>query len=142
MKLRTLVCVSVVFACVTTSHAAEPSTQPVVRVAVIGGMFETGFWEALSERYEQQTGVHVQLIAAGPKDNIDKAFKEHGGIDLIMMHASDTIINLVADGWAQDPQPWMRNDLVIVGPPEDPAGIKGMSDAAAALKKIADTKSL
>jgi tungstate transport system substrate-binding protein len=30
---------------------------------------------------------------------------------------------------------------VIVGPPEDPAGIKGMTDAAAALKKIATARS-
>ncbi len=56
------------------------------------------------------------------------------------MHASDTIINLVADGYALDPQPWMRNDLILVGPPEDPAGIKGMTDAPEALKKIALAK--
>jgi tungstate transport system substrate-binding protein len=31
----------------------------------------------------------------------------------------------------------MHNDFVILGPPGDPAGIKGMTDAAAALKKIA-----
>ncbi len=122
---------------------ANPTTHtgPSVRVAVIGGMFETGFWDALAQRYEQETGVHVELIAAGPKDHIDKAFKERGGIDLITMHACDTIVNLVADGYAMEPQPWMKNDLVIVGPPEDPARIRGMTDAAAALKKIADTKS-
>ncbi len=119
---------------------ATTSPGAVVRVAVIGGMFETGFWNALADRYEKQTGVQIRLIAAGPKDHIDKAFKEHGGIDLITMHSSDTIINLVADGYARDPQPWMKNDLVIVGPPDDPAGIKGMTDAAEALKKIAAVK--
>ena len=36
------------------------------------------------------------------------------------MHASDTIVNLVADGYAVDPQPWLKNDLVIVGPRDDP----------------------
>lgn len=122
---------------------SAPATRPsgvTVRTAVIGGMFETGFWDALAERYEKETGVHVQLISAGPKDQLDKAFKERGGIDVITMHASDTIINLVADGYATDPQPWLKNDLVIVGPASDPAGIKGMTDAAAALRKIADAK--
>jgi tungstate transport system substrate-binding protein len=57
------------------------------------------------------------------------------------MHASDTIINLVADGYAVDPQPWLKNDLVIVGPQADPAGIRGMTDAGAALKKIVDHRS-
>jgi ABC-type tungstate transport system permease subunit len=57
------------------------------------------------------------------------------------MHASDTVLNLVADGYAMDAQPWVRNDFVIVGPENDPAGIRGMTDAAEALRKIAKTKS-
>ena len=116
--------------------STPPPNGPTVRVAVIGGMVFTGFWNALAERYQRQTGVHVQLIAAGPKNDIVNIFRK-GDVDVITMHSSDTMLNLVADGYTMDPQPWMRNDLVIVGPPEDPAGIQGMTDAAAALKKIA-----
>jgi tungstate transport system substrate-binding protein len=120
---------------------AAPATQPrVVRVAVIGGMNETGFWDALAQRFERATGIHVEAVATGPKEGITGVFKQ-GGIDLITMHASDTIINLVADGWAMNPQPWVKNDMVIVGPTDDPAGIKGETDAAAALRKIAESKS-
>ena len=108
-----------------------------VRVAVIGGMVETGFWNSLAHRYFDQTGTHITLIASGPKGLIEHAFKANDSADLITMHASDTIINLVADGYCLDAQPWMRNDQIIVGPPSDPAGIRGMTDAAAALAKIA-----
>lgn len=122
---------------------APGANGPTVRVAVIGGMVETGFWNALADRYRDETGVTIQLIAAGPKDHLEHAFKDGiGGIDLITMHSSDTIMNLVADGYCIDPQPWMRNDLVIVGPPEDPAHIAGMKDAAAALSKIADAHAM
>jgi tungstate transport system substrate-binding protein len=38
-------------------------------------------------------------------------------------------------------RPWARNDMVIVGPKADPAGIRGMKNGAAALRKIAQTKS-
>ena len=131
----------------TTTESTEPTTRPhppttgpAVRVAVIGGMVDTGFWDALSIRFETETHIPVQLITTGQKDTISAIFR-HGGIDLITMHASDAIINLVADGYARDPQPWARNDMIIVGPPADPAGIKGTSDAAEALKKIALTKS-
>ena len=117
-----------------------PTTGPSVRVAVIGGMTFTGFWNDLAARYEQDRGVHVQLIATGEKNDIAAAFRK-GGVDVVTMHASDTVINLVADGYAMDPQPWMRNDLIIVGPPEDPAGVKGMTDVAAAMRKIAAAKS-
>jgi tungstate transport system substrate-binding protein len=101
-------------------------------------MVETGFWQALAERFEQSTGnrYKIEVVAVGPKHIIADAFRK-GQADLITMHASDTIINLVADGYAVDPQPWLKNDLVIVGPPDDPAGIRGMRSAAEALAKIA-----
>lgn len=117
-----------------------PTTGPSVRVAVIGGMVFTGFWSALAERYQHETGVYVDLIATGPKNDIVQVFRQ-GHVDVITMHSSDTMLNLVANGYTLDPQPWMRNDLIIVGPPEDPAGIKGMTDAAEALRRIAAAKS-
>jgi tungstate transport system substrate-binding protein len=123
-----------------------PTTGPSVRVAVIGGMVWTGFWGALADRYEAETGVRVDLIAAGPKNDIVGIFKKGAdgkadeGVDVITMHASDTMVNLTVNGYTLDPHPWLRNDLIIVGPPEDPAGIKGMTDAAAALWKIAAAK--
>lgn len=124
--------------------AATPPTAPapqpaVVRCAVIGGMMETDFWPALAGRFERATGVRVAVVASGPKEEIDAAFRK-GGVDLIVMHASDTVLNLVADGFAADPQPWARNDMVIVGPPDDPAGVKGETDAARALAKIGRAK--
>jgi tungstate transport system substrate-binding protein len=135
---------SAIVAMVASSAFAAPATQPAeqatTRCAVIGGMMETNFWPALAERFEKQSGLKVEVVASGPKEEIDKAFRK-GGVDLIVMHASDTMINLVADGFAADPQPWMRNDMLIVGPPDDPAGIKGEKDALTALKKIAAAKS-
>ena len=132
----------------TTFHGepiAPPARRPAgngpsLRVAVIGGMTFTGFWGDLALRYEQQHGTRLDLITTGEKNDIAYVFRT-GGVDVITMHACDTIVNLVVDGYALDPQPWLRNDLVIVGPPEDPAGIRGMTDAAAALTKIASARS-
>src|SRR6185436_40791 len=116
---------------------AQPTTQPaVVRCAVIDGMMDTDFWPQIAARFEKQTGIKVQTVAFGEKETLDLSFRD-GGIDLITMHSSDKIINLVADGLAMDPQPWCRNDLAIIGPTNDPAGIKGMASAADALRKLA-----
>jgi len=122
----------------TTTFAAEDapvSQSQTVRCAVIGGMVETGFWKAVCQRFEKATGHKVEVVASGPKRVIALPFQE-GKADLITMHASDTIINLVADGYAVNPQPWLKNDLVIVGPKADPARIRGMTDAADAMNKI------
>ena len=115
-----------------------PGPPQPIRVAVIGGMVETGFWQTLSQRFQQASGnrYKIEIVASGPKDIIAKAFRQ-GQADLITMHACDTIINLVADGYAVDPQPWLKNDLILVGPREDPAHIRGGTDAAEAFAKIA-----
>lgn len=117
---------------------AAPAHQ-TIRVAVIGGMMETGFWPELAARFERASGHTIELVATGPKPQVIAAFRK-GGIDLITVHASDAMVNLVADGLARDPQPWLRNDLVIVGPAADPAHIKGERDAVAALKAIIAAK--
>jgi tungstate transport system substrate-binding protein len=131
---------AVVPSTIPSTRSIHASTQPTIRCAVIGGMFFTGFWTALADRYEKQTGIHVEMVVTGPKNDLIKIFKQ-GNVDLITMHSSDAMVNLTANGYTLDPQPWMRNDLIIVGPPDDPAGIKGMTDAAEALKKIATAKS-
>ncbi len=119
-------------------RATTPAAQ-VIRCAVIGGMMDTELWPEVAKRFEAKTGHRVEMVAHGPKHTIAPAFIA-GEADLITMHASDTIINLVADGYGIDPQPWAKNDLLLVGPALDPAGIRGMQDAVAALGKIIASK--
>ena len=114
--------------------------QHVVRCAIVGGLNESDFWPQLADRFQRATGQRAEIVTTGPKHAIAAAFKA-GDADLIVMHASDTIINLVADGYGENPQPWARNDFVLVGPRSDPAGITGERDAVAALGKIIDSKS-
>ena len=116
--------------------AAPPEHAPVtVRCAVIGGMLETGLWPELAARFHAKTGDTLEVVSSGPKQVVDDAFRK-GGIDVVTFHASDAFVNLVADGLAVDPQPWVRNDLVIVGPADDPAHIRGLTDAEAALRAL------
>jgi tungstate transport system substrate-binding protein len=96
---------------------------------------DTEFWPDLADRFERASGQRVEVVASGPKHVVAEALIR-GGADLIVMHTSDTAINLIADGHGVDPQPWARNDMILVGPAADPAGIRGEKDAVAALQKI------
>jgi len=107
-----------------------------VRVAVIGGMVMSGMWQAVSAEFTKETGIPVAVAAAGPKEILDAEFRK-GGIDLVTLHSSDTATNFVADGLGINMHPWARNELVIVGPPGDPAKIRGMKSGMEALLKIA-----
>jgi tungstate transport system substrate-binding protein len=127
--------------------SADPPSKPaatapasIVRVAAIGGVNDQGFWKAVSQRFEQKTGIHVETVTTGNKDAVADLFKR-GGIDLITVQSADAIMGLVADGYARDPQPWVKTELIIVGPQADPAGIKGTADAGAAVGKILASKS-
>jgi tungstate transport system substrate-binding protein len=115
---------------------AAPAKRPV-RVAVINGMLMAGLWQQVTERFTKETGWPVETASTGERNVLDAAFRE-GGMDLISMHSGDVTTNLVADGFATDMKPWTRNELVIVGPEDDPAGIKGSHDGAAALKQIVE----
>ena len=111
--------------------------RPPIRVAVIGGMTMTGMWQELAAKFEADTGWKTLLVITGPKDVLSAPFKR-GEIDLLTMHSADKTTDLVADGYGVNLRPWARNEHTIVGPPSDPAGIRGMKDGAAALKKIAE----
>lgn len=135
-KFAFLVIATTAFYSVSQAGKSNPNDRKPVRVAVIGGMTMTPLWGELQKRFEADTGIPVSVVATGTKPTLARAMKE-GKVDFLTMHSSDQTSNLVADGYAVDLRPWAKNDLVIVGPSSDPAGICGMNNGIAAVKKIA-----
>ena len=142
------VILAVIAVCLLCTSALATGTDPgapvpeesVVRAAVIGGMTMTGLWPEVAKMFEEERGYRVDVVVTGPRPVLARAMRE-GRVDLLTMHSGDITTNLVADGYAINMRPWARNDLVIVGPTSDPAGIVGMADGAQALKRIAATES-
>ncbi len=102
------------------------------------GPVDSGVVDALENRFEKDTGIRVRHVGAGTGATLKIASK--GNIDLVMVHAKSLEEKFVSEGFGTQRIDLMYNDFVIVGPPADPAGIKGMGKAADALKKIADKK--
>jgi tungstate transport system substrate-binding protein len=122
--------------CIALASTADAEDRRPIRVAAIGGMTMSGMWQELAAQFEADTGWKTELVVTGPKDLLSEPFKR-GEIDLLTMHSSDKTTDLVADGFGMNLRPWARNEHTIVGPNDDPAGIRGIKDGAAALKKIA-----
>ena len=127
------------FALAACGPPSVPASSRDVRVAVIGGMVMTGVWQQIAADFTAQTGIKVTIVALGPKEVLDKAFRA-GNVDLVTLHSSDTATNFLADGLGINMRPWARNELVIVGPHDDPATIRGMKSGMQALLKIAACK--
>jgi tungstate transport system substrate-binding protein len=100
------------------------------------GPIDAGIVSALEDGFEKETGIRVRHVGAGTGEALKMA--EKGNIDLVMVHARSLEEKFVAAGFGTERIPLMYNDFVIVGPAGDPAGVRGMKSATAALKKIAE----
>ncbi len=126
--------------CGAQEQNAAASNKKEVRACIIGGLALVNLLDDLNGMFEEKTGYKLVVVSTGPRTRISKPFRR-GKADLLTMHSGDITTNLVADGYGINMRPWARNDLVILGPPDDPAGIRGMKSGAAALRKIARTGS-
>ena len=121
------------------SSRVGKAEKGVVRVAVIGGMTMTGLWFEITKMFEAESGYKIEVVATGPRPALAMTMAE-GKADLLTMHSGDITTDIVAEGYGINMRPWAHNDLVIIGPPSDPAGIKGMKDGAEAFRRIAEQK--
>jgi tungstate transport system substrate-binding protein len=136
MKNRLLCLIPLLILALTSAQAAPPPKTPTtVRVAVVGGLVLCGVWPELAARAEKATGLHVETVAAAPKEGVVPPFRR-GEADLLLIHGSDETYALQAAGFAAPLRAWAMNEHVIVGPLTDPAGIADAPDAAEALRRI------
>jgi len=90
--------------------------------------------------FEQETGITVDVIAVGTGQAIQLGVD--GNADVLLVHARAREDEFMANGHGLRREDVMYNDFVIVGPEADPAGIKGMTSAADALKTLADKQAV
>lgn len=97
---------------------------------------DSGLLAFILPDFEKQSGVKVDIVAVGS----GQAFKlgEQGDADVLLVHARALEEKFVSDGFGTKRYDVMFNDFVIVGPAADPAKVKGMTDAAAALTTISN----
>lgn len=144
MKGITKICVLIIFCLAVLGGQvwakSTPKDPSTVRCAVIGGHTYTVLWPEIVRMFEKETGYKVKTVVTGPRPVLANEM-HRGNVDLLTMHSGDITTDLVADGYAVNMRPWIHNNLVIIGPESDPAGIRGMKKGSDALRKIATTQS-
>ena len=94
----------------------------------------TGLLDQLAPLFQKDMGIELKWTAVGT----GKALKmgENCDVDILLVHAPPAEKAFVAKGFGVDRKEVMYNDFVIIGPPDDPAEVKGMK-VAKAMKTIA-----
>lgn len=95
----------------------------------------SGLLAALLPQFTDATGIPVRAVIAGTGQvlNIGRG----GDCDVILSHDAESELAFVAEGFGAERRVVMYNGFVLVGPADDPAGVRGMTDAAAAFAAIA-----
>ena len=114
--------------------------EKILKMSTTTSTQSSGLLDILLPELEKEMGIKVKVIAKGTgaaiRDGID------GNVDVIFVHARAREEKFINEGYGTKRYAVMHNDFVILGPAKDPAGIKGMTNAKEALKKIAVSRSL
>lgn len=94
----------------------------------------SGLFGYILPMFEKNTGIKVKVVARGTGAAIEMG--KRGDADVVFVHAKEQELKAVEEGSFVNRHDVMYNDFVIIGPPNDPAKIKGIKSAAEAFLKI------
>ena len=96
---------------------------------------DSGFYEFILSEYKKLNDINIKVIASGTGHAINNAKKCDA--DIIIVHDKDSEDLFVRNGFGLYRKDLMYNDFVVVGPPDDPAGVQQAESTPQALAKIA-----
>jgi tungstate transport system substrate-binding protein len=111
--------------------------QDVLRLSTTTSTENSGLLKHLLPIFEAKTNSKVHVISVGTGKALELA--KNGDVDVTLVHARPSEDKFVAEGHGVNRRDVMYNDFIIVGPKNDPAGVRGSKDVIAAMKKIADS---
>ena len=111
------------------------ASERFLTVASTTSTENSGLFDAILPVFERQSGIAVRVVAVGTGQAIRMA--ERGDADILFVHHRPSEERFVADGFGVERHEVMHNDFVLVGPQNDPAGVRRASDVVGALARIA-----
>jgi tungstate transport system substrate-binding protein len=123
---------------VASGATAAKAEDPFIIVQSTTSTENSGLFDHILPQFRERTGIEARVVAVGTGQALKNAQNCDG--DVLLVHARPDEEKFVETGYGVERQDVMYNDFVIVGPAADPAQVGGMSDAAAALRQIAEAK--
>ena len=121
----------------TANDRPDPNL-PRLRLATTTSARDTGLLEYLKPEFRRVAKVEVADVAVGTGQALELA--KRGDADFVIVHDRAKEDAFVEEGWGIERHDLMWNDFVLLGPPADPAKVRGKPLAADALKQVAEAK--
>jgi tungstate transport system substrate-binding protein len=132
--MKRLVLVLAVCAVVLISAGVSGATDIIC--ASTTSTENSGLFGYILPLFEKKTGITVKVVARGTGAAIEMG--RRGDADVAFVHAKEQELKAVDEGFFVNRHDVMYNDFVLIGPPDDPAKIRGMKSATAAFLRIAE----
>jgi tungstate transport system substrate-binding protein len=132
--LAGLVAVSIIYSAQTVAADESIIMQSTTSTA------NSGLYDYLLPKFKQDSGITVHVVAVGTGQAIKNA--RNCDADVLLVHAKSAEEKFVKEGFGVQRFDVMYNDFVIVGPANDPAGIKAATTVEDSLSRIAKNESL
>ncbi|MBE9476370.1 MAG: substrate-binding domain-containing protein [Proteobacteria bacterium] len=97
----------------------------------------SGLYDYLIPKFEEKTGMQVAVVAVGTGQAIKNAM--NGDADVLLVHAMQSELDFVEQGFGVQRYDVMYNDFVLIGPRDDPAKVGKAQTVDAALSALQDT---
>jgi len=94
----------------------------------------SGLFDHLLPEFQAATGIEARVVALGTGAAL--AYGKRCDADVVLVHAPGAEREFVEQGYGVERIALMHNDFVIVGPANDPAGIRGAESASGAIGRI------
>ncbi|MCE5257043.1 MAG: substrate-binding domain-containing protein [Spirochaetaceae bacterium] len=111
-----------------------------IKLATTTSTEQSGLLAWMLPVFEKQSGYKVDVIAVGTGASLKIA--ENGDCDIVLVHARSLEDAFMAAGYGSERRDVMYNDFIVLGPENDPAGIRNAGSAIEAFSRIAGKKAV
>ncbi len=120
--------------------ATIASADKSITLASTTSTQNSGLYDHVLPLFKAETGITVNVVAVGTGQAIKIA--ENGDADALLVHHRPSEDAFVSEGFGIERRDVMYNDYVIIGPKDDPAGVRAASNTSEALTAVANAKTL
>ncbi len=129
MAEKILMTTSLLLALAMLCGAAVAADGERLKLSTTTSLQDSGLLDFIKQHFEEKYNVPLDVISGGT--GIAIQYGERGDVDVLMVHDKERELKFIEDGHGLERKCIAYNYFYLIGPKDDPAGIKDMNASAA-----------